>query len=429
MAKRALGVVVRLEPVGRLPLERGHEAGLLLLELRAQQLPERPVVAEPVSVAADGDEEQARLQRGEHGRRVAASEDCVAEWGREHVERRRPAEELSLALRQRCQVRLVEVAGIRGVVLVQRDRRGLEPRRPAFERLQEPLDALLGEVHAGPAQDGPRLSRRECEVIAAEFEHLPARAQARDRREWLLPAGEHDRRAGGQAADEHRDDPGGVRGQELRVVEDEHERLGGEHAAREARDGRSPRPRVRRVGSAGGHVRGERRCGLHDARDERGSVGDTGVESDEGERPVVAGGPLCEQGRLPVATRSDDARDGERACRPKAIDEPGPGDHARPARLDERRPTGRSRRFDGDTRALEGMEPFLSREPSGSWLDLPAPAFLPAAHGCGVSASPDLDGRVAPQPNCGFSTVLRCGQHHSGLEAKSAGPASLIRFG
>jgi hypothetical protein len=74
-----------------------------------------------------------------------------------------------------------------------------------------------------------------------------------------------------------------------------------------------------------------------------------------------------------------------------------------------------------ETRALEGMEPFLSRKPSGSWLDLPAPAFLAAAHGCRVSASPDLDGRVAPQANCGFSTVLRCGQHHSGFEGKSPG--------
>jgi hypothetical protein len=74
-----------------------------------------------------------------------------------------------------------------------------------------------------------------------------------------------------------------------------------------------------------------------------------------------------------------------------------------------------------EARALEGMEPFLSGEPSDSWLDPPAPAFLPAAHVCRVSASSDLDGRVAPQAICGFSTVLWCGQHHSGFEAQSAG--------
>ena len=52
------------------------------------------------------------------------------------------------------------------------------------------------------------------------------------------------------------------------------------------------------------------------------------VEGQERKRAAVPRGPLCEQRRLAVAGRSDDADDGERPGRPETVDERGPRDGA-----------------------------------------------------------------------------------------------------
>jgi hypothetical protein len=105
---------------------------------------------------------------------------------------------------------------------------------------------------------------------------------------------------------------------EIRVVDDEQKRTS---------RGEQPRGAIR--SRPGGSA--EIECGDH-VREEHDRVVVARVDPEPGDRAWVGGGPLREEGRLPIARGRDDADDGGRLA-PEPVDERRSGDQT----LTERR--------------------------------------------------------------------------------------------
>ena len=132
VAERLLEVPVRLAPVRRPELELRPEARLAPLELVLEHRPEERVVAVPLALVVERDEEQVGpLDRAEHRRRAAPADDRVAQRGAQPVEDRRPGEEPQLSRRERRRDLGAQVVLDVPIAIAERGRaRGRRSRRP-----------------------------------------------------------------------------------------------------------------------------------------------------------------------------------------------------------------------------------------------------------------------------------------------------------
>ena len=163
---------------------RGLEA-----ELELQQLAEQMVIAIPLTARVQGDQEHVRADEiCEHGGRVLAAEDRVAQLGREPGQHRRAQQELPFLRRERRQDLLGQVvrdvpgaAGERpharvGILEVAKpQRRQVQPRRPSLRALQQQLNTLAGQLDPLTHEQLVRFVDREGKLAGANLAQRPSR--------------------------------------------------------------------------------------------------------------------------------------------------------------------------------------------------------------------------------------------------------------
>ena len=286
---RRLRRPVRLAPVRRSAVQHRHELGLPALELGAEEVAHEAAVAVRAPAAVERHDEETRpLERVEPPGGIRPLEDGVADRGMHPLEHGRPHEEAPDRRRGRRQVLGPQVVGDVAVVAgerpgvaarAERERREIQPGRPALGPSFELRRLRLGEQHAGVTQQRLHLLPGHGEVVGPKLEQAALRAEARERQARLAPCCQRKRRSGGDAFGERRDGlERRVVAEDVRVVDDE--------------QGRPPRP----------------------------AMLTNRVEREPHARARVALGPLREQRRLPEPGGRDDGDDG-RVVRPKAADQ------------------------------------------------------------------------------------------------------------
>ena len=127
IADRRLGLAVRCAPGDRASQQLRHEIRLGTLELRAEQLPEETVVAIPVPVAVQRDDEQVRAcERLQLRSRAARVQHGVAQRARHALENRGTGQEAEFVARQPREDLGAQILGDETVVPAEPDR----ARRP-----------------------------------------------------------------------------------------------------------------------------------------------------------------------------------------------------------------------------------------------------------------------------------------------------------
>ena len=104
----------------------------------------------------------------------------------------------------------------------ERERREIQPGRPALGAPFELRRLRLGEQHAGVAQQRLHLLPGHGEVVRPELEQAALRAEARERQARLASCRKRKRRSGGDALGERRDGfERRIVAEDVRVVDDE----------------------------------------------------------------------------------------------------------------------------------------------------------------------------------------------------------------
>ena len=190
-------------------METLDQAGLLALELGAEQVPEQVVVAVPLAVAVERDYQQVPgFHLFEDGSGTVLLQDRVAQRSAHPVQDRRAAEERRLRGRDpgeklRAQVvahiDVVAGEGETGIALpgagLDGQRGDVQPGWPPFSPLQEIPEAGLVGLDSCSLQQRVRLRRCHGQVIGGDLEYpalstQPRRRQRHDgaRRQRKLPA-------------------------------------------------------------------------------------------------------------------------------------------------------------------------------------------------------------------------------------------------
>ena len=323
VAKSPLGLAVRLEPGSRQPFEVTRERRLLLLELVPQLLANRVVVAEPLPVTVERDQDHLRaLEAREHADGIGALEDGVAERRREAGEDRRPARERALLGREGREALVLQVAAQVGVAAPRAQRKPGQPDAlgPAFGAFDHIIELRIRDGDAHRSKQRPRLASREGEVVQGQLEQLASRANSRQGGKRLRAPCQHYHRALGNALEERGDDVGGVGVERVGVVENEHERRLGRREGRRERGNRcSIRIEIRPTEAAES---------VGNGADEGGRIRPAPIERRERKGTVVPPRPLREQRGLPVSGRRDEHEHRLRACSPQPVYERGTGNLA-----------------------------------------------------------------------------------------------------
>ena len=159
-------IPVRFVPVGRASVQVWNELGLGVLELTAQRVPEKAVVAEPGPAAVERNEKKARIvDRVEFTRRIGAFDHRIAERAGNALENRSATEKRQPLRLEREEAFGAEEVGEVAVVtgershitrtgVANRERGEVEARRPALGAAHEACDLLVGELDSTGLEQG-----------------------------------------------------------------------------------------------------------------------------------------------------------------------------------------------------------------------------------------------------------------------------------
>ena len=234
---RAVGLAARGVPRARPAVEVALDLGLAPAQLGAEHVREQAVVAVAVVGAVERDEHEVRA--GEVAQRRArprTAEHGVAQRAGELREHRGAGEEAQALARQAGEELVAQVVGDEPVVagepgdgavavglLAERERGEVEAGGPPLGAVHEELD--VGGPEAEAAEDLGGLAARHLQLARADLEDAAVRAQAADGQRQLAPRRDGEQRARREVPDDRVEDVArAVRRQDVRVVEDEHER-------------------------------------------------------------------------------------------------------------------------------------------------------------------------------------------------------------
>jgi hypothetical protein len=236
---RAVDVAGAGVPGARPPVQLGLELRLDAAELGLQHARQHRVVAvRRVRVVERDQQDVGPRHVAQHLARSAAFEDGIAERAGQAVEHRRAPQEGALVVLQRAEQLVPDVVRHQAIVAreardrpvhvplaAERQRRQIEPCRPALGALEQHEHVLGRELEAGKLEHRGRLAAAHREVALAQVDEPSLRAQAADRQRRLRARGEDDLRPlRHRAGDRPQRLDGGRRAQAVDIVEDEDER-------------------------------------------------------------------------------------------------------------------------------------------------------------------------------------------------------------
>ena len=345
MIDRALGQPVGLIPCRRPDMQLGDQLGLASLELGLEQAAEQVVVAIPLLLLVQGDQQQVRPgQRRQPSAEPVRVQDRVAQRPTHAVQHRRPRQEPHHRLRLVGQHLGPQVVGQKPVIprelgpgLLPRaacpsrlagQRGKIQPHRPPLRQSDQHRRLGLAQLDPGPLQQGARLILVHPELLDPD-RHDPAWcAHQRRRQPGGGPGGQRQLRPGGQAR-EHLGHGIQTRpvGERLQVVDDQgnrpgHGRYGG---------GQPGHDRARDRGAGCGQGTKERRVDRLDAIQRDGEVAQQDhrvvvalVNRHPSHAAARAAGPLGQQDRLAVAGRRHHPDDRSRRRGEQPLNQRGP---------------------------------------------------------------------------------------------------------
>ncbi len=242
MSNRLGWEAFRQQPPRRAAVELGDEVRLRRLELVLEKLGEEVVVAVPLPLRIEREEEEVRAgDRVEHRRRQRAPRDGIAQRRGESLQNGRAAEEQAHVLGLGSKDLLAQVvddaavvAGERLDVLARviasakRERGQVEARSPALRSLSKSRHGSLVDSEMVKAVDEcVGLFGREGECTGVDLDELTLGAQSRECKRGLVPRRDHELDGARQVLEEELEpvmDLG--MGDEVVVVEDEHDVAG-----------------------------------------------------------------------------------------------------------------------------------------------------------------------------------------------------------
>jgi hypothetical protein len=337
------GEVVGGTPFGRPPGQLHGQAGLAALELAAEQLAEEPVQPVPPPAPVEGGGQEVRPGQGlEQVGRPGGGQHGVAQGTGQAVQHRAAGQEPDQPLREVGEQLELEVVDQDAVVPGQGDRPGglpapgaggadreVQGHRPALGPPHQLGHVDTAGVDVAELEQGAGLADVHRQVLGADLHHPALGAQTGQRQGRLAAAGDGQLRPLREVVDQ----PGhGVQAvrvvQQVDVVEHEHGRQLGHGQGR-------AEPREDRVDGGGAlgvdlvqQVAVDRPDPFEDggeAPEQDGRVVVAPVDRQPPEHPRVALGPLGQQGRLPVARRSEDGGHRGTAGGFQQVEEAGPG--------------------------------------------------------------------------------------------------------
>ena len=173
-------------------MELRFEVGFVLSELAQEEIAQQVVRSEPFAAFVERDEEQIRRRDlGEEPGRSRGGEHRVARRTGECIEHRRVDEEIDCRRRHRPEILVAQELGDQPVVACerlggglridprkQRERREVQPGRPALGPVHERLRGLGGEPQAGGTQELVSLEHRQGEMLGPEVDQVPRGTQS-----------------------------------------------------------------------------------------------------------------------------------------------------------------------------------------------------------------------------------------------------------
>ena len=213
------------------------------IELVAQGIPEQPVAPVPVLAPVEGDDEQIRpAQIVEDRGRPGALQHRVAQRPGQPLQHGRPHQQITVRSRQTLEhlggevvqdVPVVAPDGVEGRRRRRRsaqgDRGELQPGRPALGPLAQPVHRRVVQLD-GPDGSHERscLADREAQVLRPDLGQLAAGSQPGQRKRRVGAAGHDQAHRGRQVGQQELHTLVHPRvGQQVEVVEDEHDGVGG----------------------------------------------------------------------------------------------------------------------------------------------------------------------------------------------------------
>ncbi len=177
----------RLEPVRGPAVQLRDHVGLTLVQLGGEDVAEQHVVAVPLPLAVEWDDEEvASLDRLQGSCRSRTSEDRVAERTAQALQDRGPGEEALPLPRERLQDLRADVVDDEPVLAGETDRghpgsllllvgerRQVEADRPSLGRLGELLSLGLGGCEPGAPEEASGSDVVQGEVVHADLEQAP----------------------------------------------------------------------------------------------------------------------------------------------------------------------------------------------------------------------------------------------------------------
>ena len=256
VVQRLVYLVPRREPLRRFAMQLGQEAGLPSLELRLQELPEEVVVAVPLAMVVERDEEEVLpLDRLEQDCAVLAVRQHGAELRAQARHDRRAREEpdgVGGLIGQhlggqvvRDLATLTRGQGPRPVTRLPRERGEVHARRPALRRELQRLD--LGALRLEPVegQKSGRALPIEAESREAILGEQIPRTQAPKVQRRIGSAAGDDGRTHGHGLDQHAQDlPAARVTDEVGVVQHQDEGGRGRHRLDQRRKDGLPDRRI-----------------------------------------------------------------------------------------------------------------------------------------------------------------------------------------
>src|SRR6187397_1930151 len=197
-------------------MEDREELGLPLLELRLQHLAEEGVLAIPLTVVVEGNEERvAALERLQASARVLSLEQMVAERRADPLEDRRPTQEGNLGGLEPGQVLGSQVVGDEAIVTAERrsgiarfrlehdELREVEPSGPPFRAPVHRGGLRGGELRSESGEQLPGLVFCERDLSRAVLDQSAPCSDLRQRETRVGAAGERELRSRRRVLLEH----------------------------------------------------------------------------------------------------------------------------------------------------------------------------------------------------------------------------------
>ena len=201
VADRGLGQPVVLAPSGRPAGELAHQLGLVALQLPTQQLPEQRMVAVPLPLAIQRDDQQVGpLQRLKHRGRAGGVQDRVAQRPRQAIQHRGPGQERHLGRRQAGQQLRLQVVdqeplppaepdpgAVPGGLGLDRQGGQVQGHRPALGPPGQLGHLGIGQLDPGRGKQRPGLRRAHRQLTRAQLGQAALGPPARHRQRRLCP--------------------------------------------------------------------------------------------------------------------------------------------------------------------------------------------------------------------------------------------------